>query len=476
VNSFGDGIKWQLDGTASVAVATEEPEAEPALDGALILNRAEKFVGRFLVYSEVDRIAHVLWIAHTWLMDRWDSTPRIAFLSPEPGSGKSRCLEVTEPLVPRAVHAVNTSPAYLFRKVSDEGGPPTILYDEIDTVFGPKAKDNEDIRGMLNAGHRKGAVAGRCVVRGNVVSTEELPAYCAVALAGLNDLPDTIMSRAIIIRMRRRAPGEYVEPWRARINGPEAKPIAEDLAKWASSLPDSLPWPDFPLGIEDRNADVWESLLVVADAAGGEWPIRARAAAVEFVRGSKDHSLSLGVLLLTDIARVFLEAQTGQLSTHVILEALHAFDESAWANLHGKPLDALGLSRRLGKYGVKPVQIWLDGKNIRGYRATDLLDPCRRYCTAETAETLGALTAPRPAGNPLGTLGTLGTLDLPDTAPHNDGFLVDLVDLADTSEGGGGTGLCACGQALSAGRLSYGKTRCADCEVAPRTAPRSRNC
>ena len=66
--------------------------------------------------------------------------------------------------MPRPVHAVNTTPAYLFRKVSDDAGPPTILYDEIDTVFGPKAKDNEDIRGMLNAGHRNGAVAGRCVV------------------------------------------------------------------------------------------------------------------------------------------------------------------------------------------------------------------------------------------------------------------------------------------------------------------------
>jgi hypothetical protein len=67
---------------------------------------------------------------------------------------------------------VNTSPAFLFRKVSDPDGAPTLLYNEIDTVFGPRAKDNEDIRGMLNAGHRKGAMAGRCVVRGNVVTTE----------------------------------------------------------------------------------------------------------------------------------------------------------------------------------------------------------------------------------------------------------------------------------------------------------------
>ena len=410
----------------------DEYEAQFALDGSELLDQVEMFLARFVAYpSESARVAHSLWIAHTHLMDRWDSTPRIAFLSPEPGSGKSRCLEVTEPLVPRAVHAVNTSPAYLFRKVSDEAGPPTILYDEIDTVFGPKAKDNEDIRGMLNAGHRKGAIAGRCVVRGNIVGVEELPAYCAVALAGLNDLPDTIMTRSIIVRMRRRSPNEIVEPWRSRINGPQAEPIAQALANWASSLPNPLPWPVMPAEIEDRNADVWESLLVVADAAGGDWPARARTAAVELVGIGKDQTPSLGILLLADLACIFADARTDQLSTQAVLDALHAIEESPWADLRGKALDARGLSRRLGAYGVKPIQIWLGGKNIRGYRASDLIDPCRRYCTAETSETLTAIAASHPARYPLEAL---GPLDLLDTAPGKDGFLADLTLLADTSE------------------------------------------
>ena len=129
-------------------------------------------------------------------MKHWDSTPRIAFLSPEPGSGKSRALEVSELLVPYPVTAVNVTPAYLFRKVGSEEGA-TILFDEIDTVFGPKAKDNEDIRGLLNAGHRQGATAGRCVnIKGSEIKTEEIPAYAAVAMAGLGWLPDTIMTRA----------------------------------------------------------------------------------------------------------------------------------------------------------------------------------------------------------------------------------------------------------------------------------------
>jgi hypothetical protein len=123
---------------------TDRPEFDIAASlgsAAVLLDDVYDFVGRFVAYpSEAAHVAHTLWIAHYWFMDSWESTPRIAFLSPEPGSGKSRALEVTEPLVPRPVHAVNTSPAYLFRKVSDEAGPPTILYDEIDTLFGPKAK------------------------------------------------------------------------------------------------------------------------------------------------------------------------------------------------------------------------------------------------------------------------------------------------------------------------------------------------
>ncbi len=166
---------------------------------------------------------------------------------------------------------MNTTPAYLFRKVSDEAGPPTILYDEIDTVFGPRAKDNEDIRGMLNAGHRRGAKAGRCVVRGKEVFTEELPAYCAVALAGLDDLPDTVMSRSVVVRMRRRAPQEVIEPFRHRVNAEEGHAIRDGLAGWASTIRVGN-WPEMPAGIEDRDADVWEALLAVADAAGGDWP------------------------------------------------------------------------------------------------------------------------------------------------------------------------------------------------------------
>jgi Protein of unknown function (DUF3631) len=163
-------------------------------------------------------------------------------------------------------------------------------------VFGPKAKDSEDIRGVINSGHRNGATAGRCVLRGKVIETEELASYCAVAMAGLNDLPDTIMDRSIVVRMQRRAPTETVEPWRPRINEPEAKTLHHRLAIWAVSVDSAAAeynWPAMPEGITDHAADTWESLLAIADLAAGHWPKTGRVAAVALVADSRQKEPSL---------------------------------------------------------------------------------------------------------------------------------------------------------------------------------------
>ena len=414
------------------------------------LDEVEAFLGRFVAYpSEAARIAHTLWIAHTHFMDCWESTPRIAFLSPEPGSGKSRALEVTEPLVPRPVHAVNTTPAYLFRKVSDPVGPPTILYDEIDTVFGPKAKDNEDIRGMLNAGHRRGATAGRCVVKGKIVETEELPAYCAVALAGLNDLPDTIMTRSVVIRMRRRSPDELVEPWRHRLNEPEAAPIAERLAGWAVREAQLVAWPDMPDGIEDRNADVWEALLALADLANGDWPTRARAAAVTLVTDVTDVQQSLGIQLLSDLRTVF--GDKSAMDTETILVRLNEMEEAPWGDLRGKPLDARGLSRRLGKYGLKPRTVRLDDdRTLKGYHRDELADLWSRYLPPLSDSSVTSVTTSQPDSPPRD-----GVTDVTDKSDDYDGWSFDdLLAKAVTIDG------CPdCGEPLDEPALI---TRCRD--------------
>ncbi|MER5414356.1 DUF3631 domain-containing protein [Streptomyces virginiae] len=363
---------------------------EQAPEGAAVLDAVEAFHRRFNVFpSEAAYVAVALWDAHAHLLEAFDATPRIAFLSPEPGSGKSRALEIVETLVPSPMVAVNASPAALFRAVSGGEGRPTILFDEIDTVFGPKAGENEELRGFINAGHRRSGVTYRCVSDGaGNQSVVGFPSYCALAVAGLGNLPDTILTRSVVIRMRRRARSEKVEPFRARLHTAEGHALRDRLATWADNVRDRITgaFPVMPDGVTDRPADVWEPLLAVADAAGGDWPDRARAACLELVTAAEsDDKASLGIRLLTDL-RDHVFGDIPRLPTAAVLEQLRSLDEAPWGDMNGRPLDARGLGQMLREYMAgsnRPIvarNIKTGGTVLKGYYADDLTDAWSRYC------------------------------------------------------------------------------------------------
>jgi len=393
-----------------------------ARQGERMMAAIDGWLRRFVCYpSDHARTAHALWCAHAHLMDKWDSTPRLAFLSAEPGSGKTRALEITELLVPNPVQTVNVSPAYIFRKIGAESGAATILYDEIDTVFGPKAKENEEIRGLLNAGHRRGAVAGRCVVYGSTVKTEELPAYAAVAVAGIGWLPDTLLTRSIIIRMRRRHAGEHVEPFRNRLHSAQGRAVRALIEAWASVAAETVTFPDdLPPEIQDRDADNWEALIAVADAVGGEWPERARRASVALVAASKDAEPSLGIKLLSDLRQVF--GENDELPSKIIIKALCEIEEAPWGDLRGKPLDERGLAHRLRQYGVRSKTIRIGPATPKGYIRADLVEHWSRYLPLPPATSATSKTPQHDAGqdgNGIDPNGWTFNLDSEDPAPKS---------------------------------------------------------
>ena len=203
------------------------------------------------------------------------------------------------------------------------------------------------------------------------------PAYCAVALAGLGWLPDTILSRSVIIRMRRKLPGEQVEPFGTVITPLAATPCGRGWQPGppGSDLADARP--EMPEGVEDRDADIWEPLLAMADSVGGEWPKRARVAAVSLVAASKGAEPSLGIRLLADLRTVFGEA--AEMRTTAILNALHNLPESPWNDLKGKPINDHGLAVRLRQYDIRSKQVRIGEVTLKGYTRSDFFDAWRRY-------------------------------------------------------------------------------------------------
>jgi hypothetical protein len=133
-----------------------------------------------------------------------------------------------------------------------------------------------------------------------------------------------------------------------------------------------------PEQIKDRDADVWEPLIAVADAAGGRWPDLARVTAVTLVTQSRERDASLGLRLLSDLRTVWGDAVSRP--TEWILTELLALEESPWGDLKGKPLDSRGLAFRLRRYDIKPKVIRTDNQTtIRGYHINDLSDAWQRY-------------------------------------------------------------------------------------------------
>ncbi len=117
-----------------------------------VLDDVEDFLADFVAFpSEEARVATVLWTAHTHVVDAFDSSPRLALLSPEPGSGKTRVLELLELLTPKPMHVLSASAPAIFRSIAKDR--PTLLCDEVDALFG-RSRPGREQRGHARAPER----------------------------------------------------------------------------------------------------------------------------------------------------------------------------------------------------------------------------------------------------------------------------------------------------------------------------------
>jgi hypothetical protein len=124
-----------------------------------------------------------------------------------------------------------------------------------------------------------------------------------------------------------------------------------------------------------------EPLLAIAELAGGDWPISARAGCVELYGGRQIEDESAGIRLLADIRDVF--GGRDRVTTAALLDGLRDLDESPWGDWFGKPLTTRALSKLLKPFGVKSRTIRVDGETAKGYLCESLEDAWRRYLSPE---------------------------------------------------------------------------------------------
>lgn len=367
------------------------PDPDPwraAVGGANLLDELSGAIRRYVVLDPHEADAAALWTIGAHAFDAWTIFPRLFVTAPEKGCGKSTLLDVLSRSVPRPLGASSISAAALFRTI--EAAHPTLLLDEADTY----ARDDEDLRGILDGGHRRDGAVIRTV--GDNHEPRQFSAWAPAALAAIGHLPGTIEDRSIIIPLRRRRPDEPVESLRFD-RASELEDLARKAARWARDHVPALAAadPEMPDGIHNRAADNWRPLLAVADLAGGDWPERARQAALALMAGGDDE-VSLRVELLEDIRDAFAERAADRLSSDELVAYLGSLDERRWPEFRGgKPITKAQVARLLKGFGVSSGSVRLpDGRTPKGYYRSAFADAFARYLPPSQNA-----TTPQPAEN-----------------------------------------------------------------------------
>jgi hypothetical protein len=380
-----------------------------ASENTVILDRTADAIRDYVVVADAQRDALALWAAHCHAFDAAEATPYLHIKSVMRESGKTRLLEVLEILTPRAVKVGATTSAALARSVSQDP-PPTFMLDESDNTF---KRDKEYVATMLsvlNDGYRRGGKTLLCL------PPKWEPAYLEVfspkAIAGLGNLPDTVASRSIPIELKRRTASETVKRFRLRDATARLAPIHDALALWAGENVDALAdaRPELPDELGDRAQDVWEPLLAIADLVGGDWPERARTAAIELSSSAGAEEESLRVRLLFDIRLHFDRKNIKSVWSKDLVEALNDDEEAPWGDLYGKALTARSLAKMLRPFGIRPrsVRSGESEKTSKGYLREQFDDAFERYLVDDEKADPGPGTPNTPSGS-----GTSGTSQYP---------------------------------------------------------------
>lgn len=394
----GSDLQGQAVELANVELWAESVSGAEALDG--VVEILAKYV--VLPASAADAIA--LWVAHAHVFRVFMHTPRLNIQSPEKRCGKTTLRDVLATLVPRPLATENLSVAVLFRLIDKY--QPTVLADEYDAWI----HENEELRGLLNAGHKRGAKAYRC--EGDNHEVRGFNVFAPVVLAGIGNLPGTLHDRSLVIKLVRAKPGEVKAGFDSRRIQAEAE-LCRKLARWCADHAKQIEDcdPPMPAGAFNRLADNWRPLFAVAEVAGGNWPQRAARSFALLTSQEDADADGIGTMLLTDIRSAFSQTAGDRMFSENLLESLRAMPERPWREIRkGKEITGAWLARHLRGFAITSRKIRIGDEVKQGYLRDDFAEAWERYLPPEVETT-------RNGGTTLENTGIRGSGEMEHSEP-----------------------------------------------------------
>jgi Protein of unknown function (DUF3631) len=327
-----------------------------SVDTAELLAGIEAKFRRYVVVPDSIAVATALWVAFTYLVEIAVYAPKLLFQFPEREAGKSTALHVIRWMVQRPYLAVEATGAAVYRIV--DRLKPTLILDEADTLF----ERSTVLAHILNSScDNSGAKIPRVGPRGEVVEFDVYGTQ-AISMKGLN-MPGTTLSRCIICMIWPKLPSEVVDDFNKR-DDEEFVTLRRKLLRWsvdnAVTLQAATPEGQF----NNRIRNNWQLSWAIADLAGGEWPKRARAAALE-LETERDEP-SEGLRLLAAIRDIFGTREA--MTSADICAALVVDPSGEWANFRDKgPISQTQLAVLLKDYRIRTEKVSPAGIRLNGY-------------------------------------------------------------------------------------------------------------
>jgi len=177
-----------------------------AVRGDDLLREIANVIKQFIVMPPGAAEATALWIVGAHAVECFGIFPFLMITSPTPSCGKTNTLKVIGAMTPKPVKAANISPSTVYRVI--DLYHPTLLIDEADTYL----RNNDALRGILNAGHSKNSYIWRTIKDANdeMVPTK-FSTWGPKVIAMIGKAPPTIMSRSIIVSLKRALPTDKIE-------------------------------------------------------------------------------------------------------------------------------------------------------------------------------------------------------------------------------------------------------------------------
>ncbi|MBA3018745.1 MAG: DUF3631 domain-containing protein [Proteobacteria bacterium] len=369
---------------------------ETPVEGEQLLNEISDVIKSHILLDSHSRIACSLWVLLTYTYDAFRILPMLGVTSPEKRCGKTTLLEVVEGLVNKPLLASNISPSAFFRSI--EKYQPCIIVDEADTFI----KNNDELRGIINSGHTRRSAF---VIRTNTetLEPERFSTWGSKIISMIGDLPDTNRDRSIVIRMKRKAPGEKTGKVNLDFNDQHLI-LRRKSARWAQDHFKALlgSEPDMPNVGNDRATDNWTPLKAIADLIGGDWPSLARKAMINLEKASGDETAR--EQLLKDIKEIFKE-QGDKISSKLLTAKLVEIEDRPWADWRkGMPLNQNALARLLRPFGISSKSIRIDDNTPKGYSLKQFEDAFQRYLNHTTGHIPPDQTATTQQANNINNL------------------------------------------------------------------------